>query len=158
MDILRIKFKKDLLQLCLDYGQGRDINSDEFSQWVSKRIDDIISDIDISFESFLSKSKHPLETRCTARLFANKTGKDQCTHRRVKDSYCKKHATMLKNEGILRFGDINEKAPSYDLIKHKQGILETIVWIDDDPLKQLQSILNQQIIKVLSSTPKLILS
>ena len=158
MDVIQIKMKRDLLKMSLEYSENLDIDKDEFSQWVSKRIDDIISDTDISFKSFLSKSKIPLETRCTARLFANKTGKDQCTHRRVKDSYCKKHTTMLKNEGVLRFGDINEKVPSYDLIKHKQGILETIVWIDDDPLKQLQYILNQQIIKVLLSTPKLILS
>ena len=158
MDIIQIKLKRDLLKMSLEYSVDLDIDKKEFTEWINKRIEHYINEKKMSFDPLLIKSNHPLETRCTARLYANRTGKDQCTHKRIKEStYCQKHLLMLKHQGVLRFGDISEEIPHYDLIKQKQGIIEQIYWEDSDPLQQLQQILNQQKRKVILSTPKLVL-
>jgi len=158
MDIIHIKLKKDLLKMSLNHVEGLNIDKCEFSEWINRRIEYYINEKDIYFE-VLDKSKNPSEERCTSRIYTNRTGKDQCTHRRKKDStYCQKHSTMLEEEGVLRFGDIRDDIPLYDLIKHKSGIVEKIPWDNPDPLSQLQSILNEQRRKVILSTPKLIVN
>ena len=65
---------------------------------------------------------------------------------------------MLKQEGVLRFGDIREKKPTHDLIKLKNGISEKLDWIEPNPLQQLQNVLDQQSRKVISTTPKLLVN
>jgi len=158
MDVIQIKMKRDLLKMSLEYSENLDIDKDEFSEWIHKRIEHYISEKKMSFDQLLIDAKHPLETRCNARLYTNRTGKDQCTHQRMKDStYCQKHTQMIKREGVLRFGDIGEEIPNYDLIKQKQGISERIYWEHSDPIQQLQQILDQQKRKVILSTPKLVL-
>jgi len=168
MEILQLKMKKDLLKMSLDYIDKYDIDETESSEtessetesskWINTRIEYHINKLGITFHS-IDKSKQSIESRCKARLYTNRTGQDQCTHQCIKDtSYCHKHSTMLEREGVLRFGDICEEIPQYDLIKQKHGISERIYWEHSDPLQQLQQILDLQKRKVILSTPKLILS
>ena len=150
MEILHLKLKKDLLKLALDY--NKDKSEEEFTKWVTQRIDSYITDKNISF-SFTKECKIRDCERCSARLWD--TG-ERCTHKIKEGNYCKKHNTMLEREGVLRFGDIRDKRPSHDLIKLKNGDIERLHWIDPNPLNQLQSVLNQQQKKVILSTPTLI--
>tara|TARA_B100000780_G_C21099595_1_gene443672 strand:+ start:354 stop:812 length:459 start_codon:yes stop_codon:yes gene_type:complete len=150
MEILHLKLKKDLLKLALDY--NKDKSEEEFTKWVTQRIDSYITDKNISF-SFTKECKVRDCERCNARLWD--TG-ERCTHKIKEGNYCKKHNTMLEREGVLRFGDIRDKRPSHDLIKLKNGDIERLHWIDPNPLNQLQSVLNQQQKKVILSTPTLI--
>ena len=63
---------------------------------------------------------------------------------------------MLKYDGILRFGDIREEKPIYDLIKQKQGELEELHWLHSDPIQQLQNVLDLQSQKIIYAGPHLI--
>ena len=51
---------------------------------------------------------------------------------------------MVRFYGTLRFGDIREKRPKYDLIKLKEGKKEKLTWIQQDPLLRLQNLLDKQ--------------
>jgi hypothetical protein len=55
---------------------------------------------------------------------------------------------MLRENGTLRFGDIKDKKPKYDLIKLKQGINERLNWIEPCPLTRLQNLLDKQACKM----------
>jgi len=154
MEILHLKLKKDLLKLALDY--NKDKSEEEFTEWVTQRIDSYISEKKISF-SFTNENRLD-PTKCSARMWNNGTGEKQCTHKISESCHCKKHNTMLEREGLLRFGDIRDKRPTHDLIKLKNGEIEKLHWIDPNPLNRLQSVLNQQERKVVLSTPKLIVN
>jgi len=45
--------------------------------------------------------------KCNARLWNNSYG-GQCSHLAICNNYCKKHDSMIKKYGKLRFGDIND--------------------------------------------------
>jgi len=147
MECLQLKLKKELFEKCMDY--NKDIDED----WLTDRIKHYVTEYPISFQS--DTCKHPPNERCTARLWKDRTGL-QCTHKRKDGRYCIKHNTMLNEHEVLRFGDIREDKPMCDLIKLKNGKTERLDWLDPDPLKQLQSVLNQQKRKVILSAPKLI--
>ena len=118
MDIIQLKLKKDLLEKCAEYIKDVDIDKEEFTTWITQRIDHHISQKKITFTT--NSCKHCSKDRCTARIWKDNAGV-QCTHRRVSITYCKKHETMLQEEGVLRFGDIREPQPTCDLIKLRNG-------------------------------------
>jgi hypothetical protein len=156
MDILQLKMTKDLLKMTLDYAIEKNIEID--TEWIQSRIQIHMVEHKMSFpELGNGTSKHSMDRRCCARLWKDQTGKDQCTHEKVEGDYCEKHNRMLQLDGVLRFGDIREEKPKYDLIKFNKGIVETLHWIDSNPVQQLQNVLNQQARKVIISTPKLVL-
>ena len=158
MEILSLKMKKDLLDMSLEYTKGLeytrglDIDKDEFTNWITHKIDYYIDKKRISF----SKDQNSKD-KCTARLWNGGQGEKQCTHKTI-DRYCEKHKKMLNEEGVLRFGDISDPRPSHDLIKKKNNITERLHWIDSDPLNQLQGVLDMQCKKVVYSAPKLIVN
>jgi len=159
MEVIQIKLKRDLLKMSLECSADLDIDKEEFTEWINTRIDYHMNQKKITFQPLVVKSKHSIGSRCKARLYTNRTGKDQCTHQCIKDTpYCLKHTTMLEREKVLRFGDISEEIPQYDLIKQKQGISERLYWEHSDPIQQLQGVLDLQNRKVIISTPRLILS
>jgi len=151
MEMLHLKLKNDLMKLALEYKKSLDIDIDEeqFKQFVIKSIDEK----NINF-SFTNECKVKECDRCSARVW--KDTPQRCSHKIYEGNYCKKHNIMIKNNGFLRFGDINQERPAYDLIKLKNGVKEKLFW-REQPLEQLQSILNQQQNKVILTTPKLIL-
>ena len=169
MDILQLKLKRDLLKLSLDYVTESTMDKDEFTKveftkveftkveftnWIQPKIDSYVDKKKMSFTVDTKVN----ETTCCARLWNNGQGEKQCTHKRVNGFYCDKHNRMLKYDGVLRFGDMREDKPTYDLIKLKNGQTERLHWLDPDPLKQLEHVLNLQKRKVILTTPKLILS
>ena len=65
MEILHLKLKKDLLKLALDY--NKDKSEEEFTEWVTQRIDSYISEKKISF-SFTNETRvNPI--KCSARVW-----------------------------------------------------------------------------------------
>ena len=158
MEVLSLKMKKDLLNMSLEYTEGLkyteglDIDKDEFTNWITHKIDYYIDKEKISF----SKDKGS-EDKCTARLWNGGQGEKQCTHKTT-EKYCEKHKKMLNEEGVLRFGDIRDDRPSHDLIKKKNNIIEKLHWIDSDPLNQIQYVLNCHRKKVICCVPKLIVN
>ena len=51
----------------------------------------------------------------------------RCLYKRVEGRYCGKHNQMIKNNGKLRFGDIDEPKPEYN----EKG--EKLCWYDEVP-------------------------
>jgi len=151
MDILLLKLQKDLLQLTQEYKQDKNISDETYDSFAESTIKELISNVDFSIDTSLQDCK------CMARLWNNGKGEKQCTHSKKKGDYCDKHNRMLQNDGVLRFGDIRQDKPTYDLIKQKQGIIEPLHWIQSDPLDQLQTVLDHQSRKTLLTTPKLVL-
>ena len=152
MEILSLKMKKDLLNMSLEYTENLDIDKEEFTNWITHKIDYYIDKKKISF----SKDKDSKD-KCTARLWNGGQGEKQCTHKTT-EKYCEKHKKMLNEEGVLRFGDIRDDRPSHDLIKKKNNIIEKLHWIDPDPLNQIQQVLDKQRKKVICCGTKLIVS
>ena len=153
MEILQIKMKRDLLKMSLEYTDNLDIDREEFTSWITHKINYYIDKKKMSFSEEVKN-----KDTCNARIWNGGRGEKQCTHKKTTVEYCDKHRKMLSDEGILRFGDIRDPRPSHDLIKKKNGITECLHWIDPDPILQIQTVLDMQRRKVILSTPKLILS
>ena len=151
MDILKIKLKCDLFLLSLKYIKDKKIDEDEFTKWIETKINNHVDKNNISF----SEKKRIDEKKCSARVWNNGCEK-QCTHSIVKNGYCKKHNTMINEEGVLRFGDIKEKKPKYDLIKLKNKEIEKLYWINPDPLQQLDIVLDNHKRKVILASKHLL--
>tara|TARA_Y100000389_G_scaffold174692_1_gene184845 strand:- start:5554 stop:6012 length:459 start_codon:yes stop_codon:yes gene_type:complete len=150
MEILRIKLQKDLLQKCQEYKTEQSITDESYDEFVESRINELITDVDLTAKIEIN------ECKCMARMWNNGNGDKQCTHTKKEDDYCGKHHRMLKYDGILRFGDIREEKPKYDLIKKKEGKIEELHWLPSDPIQQLQIVLNHQARKVILATPHLL--
>jgi len=150
MEILKQKLKNDLLKQCQQYKQQNEITDDGFDDWLDSRVQELVEAVDLNmYDNSIN------ETKCMARMWKDNSS-HQCTHTKKEGDYCGKHTRMLKYDGILRFGDIRSEIPRYDLIKQKEGILEELSWLNPDPLKQLQGILDLQAQKVIHTTPHLI--
>ena len=145
MEIIQLKLHKDLCKLCVDYCPEID------KEWLTEQINGYTKDI-----SFLTETLHCKDT-CNARVWDKGRGEKQCTHKKVKGDYCNKHRSMLDTYGVLRFGDITEKKPVYDLIKLQNEYTEKLHWINPNPLLQLQNVLDSQALKIIYTTPTLIL-
>ena len=155
MEIIVLKMKRDLLKMSLEYTDNLDIDEEEFSHWITERINHYIDKEKISF----SKDENDTQkNNCSARLWNNGRGEKQCTHKRTDTDYCDKHNRMLREEGVLRFGDVRDSRPTHDLIKKKNNIIEKLHWIDPDPLNQIQQVLDKQRKKVICCGTKLIVS
>lgn len=151
MDILQLKLEKELLQLALDYIKECTIDD---KNWIQKRINFYVDEINIMFDTKQTKqTKH--KNACCARLWD--TGIQCSSTIKIRD-YCGKHNKMLDTYGVLRFGDIREERPYYDLIKLKNGITERLHWINPNPLERLQVLLDQQCKKVILSSRDLIVN
>jgi len=152
MDILCLKLKKDLSEKLKEYSQMMDytscVNYDE------QYITDIVEN-HVSPEVFQFNVKQEYdETKCQARLWDKGL---QCNHSKCPDSeYCDKHHGMVRFYGTLRFGDIREKRPKYDLIKLKEGKKEKLTWIQQDPLIRLQNLLDKQQKKIINASSSLV--
>jgi hypothetical protein len=149
-EVLTIKLQRDLLKLSQDYAAqlGVELDSDFINETIQKHTQSVsfdLNDIECSV---------PLEERCCARRWWNSRD-TACTHRKTRGDYCDKHNQMIAEYGVLRFDDIRNTKPKYDLIKLQSGIREKLNWAEP-PEDQLQSILNQQQRKVILTTPKLI--
>jgi len=134
--------------MSLDY--ANETNGDVDSDWIQDRIQFHMNEHKMSFPELRND-----ESKCTARLWQD--GR-QCKYTRVEGCYCGKHSIMLKQEGVLRFGDIREKKPTHDLIKLKNGYSEKLNWTEPNPLQQLQTMLDQQSRKVILTTPRLLVN
>jgi hypothetical protein len=153
MDILRLKLKHDLLHLSLDYVNDSILDEPVFTKWIQEKINIYIDEQPLSFNINSDIDVH----KCKARLWNKGQGEKQCSHKQVKGYYCEKHTRMLQQDKVLRFGDIREDRPIYDLIKLDKGQTERLHWIDPNPLNQLQQVLDTQSQKVILTTPTLIL-
>lgn len=149
MEILRIKLQKDLLQKCQEYKTEQNITDETYDEFIESRINELIKDVDLSTKIEIN------ECKCMARTWKGDSGV-QCTHTKKEGDYCGKHHRMLQYDGVLRFGDIREEKPKYDLIKKKQGELEELHWLPADPIQQLQTVLDYQARKVILATPQLL--
>ena len=155
MDILCLKLKKDLSLKLKEYSQMMDyiscVNYDE------QYITDIVEN-HVSPEVFQFNVKQEYdETKCQARLWAREGKGIQCNHSKCSDSdYCDKHHSMIRFYGTLRFGDIREKRPKYDLIKLKEGKKEKLTWIQQDSLIRLQNLLDKQQKKIINASSSLV--
>ena len=154
MDILCLKLKKELSEKLKEYSQMMDytscVNYDE------QYIDDIV-ERSVSPEVFQFNVKQEYdETKCQARLWDKGL---QCNYSKCSDSdYCDKHHGMVRFYGTLRFGDIREKRPKYDLIKLKEGKKEKLTWIQLDPLIRLQNLLDKQQQKIINASYSLVIT
>ena len=149
MEILRLQLKNDVTQRIEDYIQTHSIDVDRY--WLKHTINILITHIPFPLPSpIIDIDPH----KCRARIWRNRTGL-QCTHTPNDTVYCKKHIDMIKCYGVLRFGDMNEPKPTFDLIKQTQ---EPLLWEDPDPLTMLQQVLLLQSRKVIVSTPLLIIN
>jgi hypothetical protein len=149
-EVLTIKLQRDLLKLSQDYAAqlGVELDSDFINETIQKHTQSV------SFDFNDSECTHPLEERCCARRWWN--SRDiACTHRKTRGDYCGKHNQMITEYGTLRFDDIRNPKPKYDLIKLKTGNPPPLKW-KQPPKDQLQSVLNQQQHKVILAAPKLI--
>jgi hypothetical protein len=149
MEILRIKLQKDLLHKCQEYKTEQNITDETYDDFVESMINELTKDIDLTVKIEINDSK------CMARTWKGNSGV-QCTHTKKEGDYCGKHNRMLQYDGVLRFGDIREEKPKYDLIKKKQGHLEELHWLPTDPIQQLQTVLDHQARKVILATPHLL--
>lgn len=150
MECILEKLTRDLTHKCVEYATSNQLSIDE--DWLQSKIKQRIMEKKISFVD-PDTCKLTKEQRCTARLWDGGKG-TQCTHRRVKDTYCGKHMDMLQRYNVLRFGDIQQQKPPCDLIKQNNELLS---WVDPDPLNRLQKVLDQQSRQIIVATPHLIL-
>ena len=149
MEILQLKLKQDLVQLAQEYSKETVV-----SKWIEKRIDSYVDETKMSFDTELQIK----DTCCCARLWNKGQGEKQCTHKRITGDYCDKHNRMLKYDTVLRFGDIREERPNYDLIKQTNGQTERLHWTDHNPVSRLQGVLDKQSKKVILVTPTLLVN
>jgi hypothetical protein len=150
MEILRLKLKNDLLELCETYKTTHSITEDTYDDFVKEQIDLLVKDVNFRIDTTID------ERKCMARLWNKGLGEKQCTHCKKSGDYCDKHNRMLAYDGVLRFGDIRKERPTHDLIKQKQGILDKLNWFQSDPIDQLQIILDLQSRKTILATPDLL--
>ncbi len=157
MDILSIKIKQDLLKMSLEYIKhieyikDKDIPIDKFIEWIEPIITKYVDKTSFN-EIFKDNCKWKSEERCTARLWNNRKEK-RCTHRCIEGTYCRKHFRMIQQEGGLRFGDIKEPRPEYDLLKPYREKLE---WDDTNILDEIGKILQEyklQLNQVINKDP-----
>ena len=146
MDILCLKLKKDLKTALESYSNEKGYLVEDL---------DVLIDESVKPELFNYKIREYSETDCQARLWAKGL---QCGFSKVDGcDYCNKHHDMMRVYGTLRFGDIKDKKPKYDLIKLKLGKNERLNWIEPCPLTRLQNLLDKQACKM-SNTHKLVIS
>ena len=148
MEIVKLKLKQDVLQRVNDY--SNDSHKLINQQWLTECIDILVDSISLPLPPS-EMTINPLH--CYARVWSNRKG-CQCTHKPVQKGYCQKHLDMIETHGVLRFGDIREPRPEYDLIKQSK---EKLSWEDTDPLSKLNYVLQHQSKKVILATPHLIL-
>ena len=154
MDILCLKLKKDLSEKLKEYSQMMDytscVNYDE--QYITDIVENHVSPDVFQFNV---KQEYD-ETKCHARLWDKGF---QCNHSKCPNSdYCDKHHGMVRFYGTLRFGDIREKRPKYDLIKLKEGKKEKLTWIQQDSLIRLQNLLDKQQKKIINASSSLVIT
>ena len=58
---------------------------------------------------------------------------------------------MIRYYGLLRFGDIKDKKPKYDLVKLKEGKKEKLNWVEPNPLIRLENLLDKQQQKMINT-------
>jgi len=152
MDILKKKLSQDLYHECSIYKDQLGITDSTFDEWIQHRINECVKSVNLSMYD------HQInDNLCMARVWKGNSGQ-QCTHTKKEGDYCGKHCRMLREEGVLRFGDIRTEKPKYDLIKQKNGLLEELPWVHSDPIQQLQTVLDNHSLKVIYSVPHLIVS
>ena len=147
MDILCLKLKKDLKEALGSYSKEKGYPVENLGTLIDEAVKP---------ELFNFNNQAYDENKCQARLwskglqcgFSKADGCDYCSHN---------HQDMLRVYGTLRFGDIKDKKPKYDLIKLKQGKNERLNWIEPCPLTRLQNLLDKQSCKM-SNTHKLVIS
>jgi hypothetical protein len=147
MDILCLKLHDDLTHKLTEY-----IHDMEYD--IPNNLSDMITEvIDPSLFIFPQKTEYRPHM-CHARIWDKGL---QCNHASVEGgNYCGRHLDMINYYGILRFGDITDKKPVYDLIKLRAGHKEKLRWIQPDPIQRLQHLLDKQQLKVIRATPHLI--
>jgi hypothetical protein len=140
MDILYLKLKKDL--------KGE---LEVFSKEKGYPVENLGTLIDeaVKPELFNFNNQEYDENKCQARLWSKGL---QCDHSKTECSdYCNKHQDMIRYYGILRFGDIKDKKPKYDLIKLKECKKEKLNWIEPNPLIRLENLLDKQQHKMINT-------
>ena len=149
-EIMMIKLKQDLLTKCKEY--DGDIDIDVLHRLIESRTQDVV------FDFSEDKCKLKKEERCCARTWTSMKGL-QCNNRcNLEGDYCGNHTKNLEKDGVLRFGDIRESPPEFDLIKLKSGWTEPLKHLWRPSAEQeLQTLLDRQSKKVIVCTPKLIL-
>tara|TARA_B110000285_G_C15099882_1_gene604358 strand:- start:1248 stop:1688 length:441 start_codon:yes stop_codon:yes gene_type:complete len=140
MDLLCLKLKKDLKSELDVYTKEKGYPVEN----LGTLIDDAVKP-----ELFHFKIQEYDETKCQARLWSKGL---QCDHSKTECSdYCNKHQDMIRYYGTLRFGDIKDKKPKYDLIKLKDGEKERLNWIEPNPLIRLENLLDKQQQKMINT-------
>lgn len=147
MEALRLKLVEDLTIKLKQYihEKGINLSEEEIVELINKRVPK---------EPFDYQRPTYSEHLCQARIWQKGL---QCTHAKKNGDYCDKHNRMIKIDGLLRFGDIREERPAYDLIKQQQGDLVRLQWIEPDPMKRLQNLLDKQQQKIINSTSRIYL-
>ena len=140
MDLLCLKLKKDLKS-------ELDVYTKEKGYPV-ENLDTLIDDA-VKPELFHFKIQEYDETKCQARLWSKGLQCDYC--KAVGQEYCNTHLDMIRYHGTLRFGDIKDKKPKYDLIKLKDGEKERLNWIEPNPLIRLENLLDKQQQKMINT-------
>ena len=140
MEILCLKLKKDLKESLKIYTQEK--------KYHLENIDKIVDSV-VNPELFNFNTQNYDENKCHARLWSKGL---QCDHNKSEGcQYCNKHEAMIRYYGTLRFGDIKDKKPKYDLIKLKQGKKEKLNWIEPNPLIRLENLLDKQQKKMINT-------
>ena len=152
MDILKQKLSQELYDMSIQFMQENSIEKEGLNGKIKTRISELVTDVDFS----LPQTERN-QNKCKARVWDSLLGGKQCSHNCKKGDYCDKHNRMLVIDKVLRFDDIRNPPPDYDLIKMKQGIYEPLTWLKSDPIQQLQDVLDLQSKKVVYSVPNLIL-
>lgn len=140
MDILCLKLKKDLKEALELYSKEK--------RYPIENLDTLIDDV-VKPEVFNFNIQEYDETKCQARLWSKGL---QCVHKKAcGEEYCNKHLDMKRYYGVLRFGDIKDKKPKYDLVKLKDGKKEKLNWIEPNPLIRLENLMDKQQQKMINT-------
>ena len=140
MEILCLKLKKDLKEALEIFSKEKGYPTENL---------DTLIDETVKPELFNFSTQEYDETKCQARLWSKGL---QCDHCKADgQEYCNKHLDMIRYYGILRFGDIKDKKPKYDLIKLKEGKKEKLNWIEPNPLIRLENLLDKQQKKMINT-------
>jgi len=147
-DIMIIKLKQDLLTKCKEYQE--DIDVDVLHRLIESRTQDVV------FNLSEDKSKVKKEERCSARTWSHMKGM-RCRCKSILNSdYCGCHSKEMKVKGHLRFDDVKNPPPEFDITKLESGWREKLYWRPSAE-QELQNLLDKQSRKVILTTPKLIL-
>lgn len=140
MDILCLKLKKDLKEALEVFSKEKGYHLENL---------DTLIDETVKPEVFNFNIKEYDETKCQARLWSKGL---QCVHCKTEgEEYCNKHLDMIRYYGILRFGDIKDKKPKYDLVKLKDGKKEKLNWVEPNPLIRLENLMDKQQQKMINT-------